>query len=412
MPGACFGENLERHLWSEGYYDVGLTDYTFEIDEAGKAWWVVTVFEPTIAFWGEMVTGVAVVDPGNGDITFYPLGRVPHWIDRVIPADFVENWIEAYGEYRNGWVNSWWGKKDIVVPEEPNIVYGSDGEPYWATGITSHNEKDESLVGLIYTHARTGKSVYYRAVGGTDTAVLEAVNNKVAYKKWHGASPVLYNLYGTMASIVPLLGESHTFQGVAIVRVDTLQVAVGEDQYVALREYQKMLAMSGQQVAFEAEHDQQRLEGTVDRFAAEVKGAETMYYLHLAGVDRLFTGASELSPKLPLTHEGDMVELVYIASGEDVVPLIGFDNRSLPLQASPIQQAVRDAAATRRTEANTARQTQSDRATVEDMSDEELQRLLELRRQQPPAEPTIPAPVSAPLPAELNLPSTGGGPLR
>lgn len=331
-PGAYFGHDLARHLWTHGYESLGLTDYSFEVDEDGKPWWVVTVYEPTVAWSGEKVKGVVVVNPTDGSSTFHELGKVPAWVDRALPAGFVHDYIAWRGKYASGWWNSVWAELNITVPQTPTFIHGNDGEPYWVTDISSSNEKDKSLLGLMYTNARTGKSVFYRAVGSIDEAVLEAVNNKVSYRKWHGASPTLYNMYGTMASIVPLLGESHTFQGVAIVKIDNAsEVAIGDDLPSALREYQKLLGARGVDAAPEIAHSRKTAEGKVDRFAIDVRGTETTYYVHLKDVGVIFTGGSDLSATLPLTQAGDAVSLTYIESGEAVVPMISFQNRSLPL---------------------------------------------------------------------------------
>ena len=42
---AYFGSEIERHLYMNGYATVGLTDYTFEIDDAGNPFWVVTKYD-------------------------------------------------------------------------------------------------------------------------------------------------------------------------------------------------------------------------------------------------------------------------------------------------------------------------------------------------------------------------------
>lgn len=337
MPNAYWGSNLERHLRNNGYRSKGLTDYSMEIDEEGQPWWVVTVFKPTIAYAGEKVTGVVIVNPTDGSHAFHEVGKVPEWVDRVFPKDFVKTYIADRGKFSGGWINSWWGKKGLTEPEEPSIVYGSDGQPYWVTGITSTNEGDESLIGLMYTNSRTGKTVFYKAVGGTDAAVLEAVNNKVRYKRWHGASPVLYNIYGTMASIVPLLGESHTFQGVAIVNVNSLQVAVGKTKLEALREYQKLLATSGQKVAPVTHHNSKKLTCPVSRFAPIVTDSGTRYYLYLSCENLVFSGTADLSPKLPLTQPGDEVTIEYIDSKENVVPILSFENASVPVGQKTVE---------------------------------------------------------------------------
>ncbi|HTK04938.1 MAG TPA: hypothetical protein VL500_05100 [Candidatus Eisenbacteria bacterium] len=334
-PAAYFGHNLERHLWTHGYESLGLADYSFEIDEEGKPWWVVTVYEPTIAWSGESIKGVVIVNPTDGSSSFHEMGKVPAWVDRAVPKEFVSKYITWRGKFAGGWWNSVWAEKNITAPQSPSFIHGNDGEPYWVTDISSSNEKDKSLLGLMYTNARSGKSVFYRAVGSVDEAVLEAVNNKVAYRRWHGASPVLYNMYGTMASIVPLLGESHTFQGVAIVKIDNAsEVAIGDDLAGALREYQKMLGSHGVSSTPEIAHNRKTVEGKVDRFAIDVRGQETTYYVHLKDIGVIFTGGSDLTSTLPLTQAGDAVAVTYIESGEAVVPMMAFENRSLQLSGT------------------------------------------------------------------------------
>lgn len=382
MPGAYFAKNLERHLWREGYKWQGLTDYTFEIDENGQPWWVVTVYEPTIAWSGYKVKGVVVINPTDGTHKFRKIGEVPNWIDRVVPQSIIADYIRYRGEYTGGWVNSWWGEKDLTKPETPSIIYGADGNPYWVTGVTSGNDKDNAVVGFMYTDVRTGKSVLYHAVGGTDAAVVKAVNNKVQYKRWHATNPVLYNIYGTMAAVVPLLGESHTYQGVAIVNINTMQVAEGDNQYSALREYQKLLAQSGQQITPELARDRATLKGTVIRVASEVKGSGTLYYIYLARVPHIFTGSSELSPKLPLTKEGDTVELEYIASGEDVVPLLKFENPYLTLAATKNQQSLKERVAERKAGVEAEAERRSTQGEVQNMNPEQLRQFKEWQKQQ------------------------------
>ncbi len=379
-PGAFFGNELDRYLWLHGYMMKGLTDVSFEIDEDLKPWWVVTVFEPTIAFWGEKTRGVVLVDPESGALQYYPIGEIPSWVDRAVPKSFTKSYIEYVGKLKDGWLNSWWEKKNLTQPEEPRLIYGSDKQPYWATVITSTNNKDNSMVGLYYTNSRTGKTVFYHAKGSTEEAILTAVNNKVSYMKRHGDSPVLYNIYGTMAYIVPVLGENHIFQGVAICDVENLLVALGSNEVEAYRQYQKLLSSVGQQVAPELEHGMSEVVGVVDRFAAEPREGGMLYILHTpAAPDVLFSGGYELSPKLPVTKEGDKVKLGFVSSGEDVVPLTHFDNLSLSLRMTTDEAAVRARGEERRDSVRVEKEDRSARATVQNLSDEDLKQLLKLK---------------------------------
>ncbi|MBI4142651.1 hypothetical protein HY480_02130 [Candidatus Uhrbacteria bacterium] len=338
-PGAYFHTNLERHLRNNGYLFKGLTEYSLELDDQGKPWWVVTVFEPTVQWWGEKATGVVVVDPTTGAHAFHALGSVPAWVDRVIPGAFIQQYLTDHGALSSGWVNSWWGKLNLTEPETLLIAYGADEEPYWVTSITSTNPNDESLLQLVYVSSRTGKAVSYRASGGTETAVMEAVNNVVRYKNLYATPPVLYNIAGTMAAIVPILGASHTFQGVGIVRVDTMKAAIGDDIHAAYGEYLRLLAKPGQEVVPEAARDRVELVGIVARFARDDGSEETSYLLLITGTPHVFTGAGTLSRELPLTQVGDEVALMYVSTGQDIEPMLSFDNRAIVLERTAAQSA-------------------------------------------------------------------------
>ena len=346
MPDAFFGNQLERYIRANGYLSRGLDNYNFEVDESGKPWWVVTVFKPTIVWNGEKTEGVLLVDPVTGSMEYHELGQIPTWVDRAIPHDYVKNYLAMYGEYASGWSNSWWGKLNITMPEEPVLIYGAGDQPEFVTGITSHSNNDDSLVALVYTNSRTGKSVRYKVSGGaTDSAVIKAVNSNsnVQFKHLHAAVPQVYNVYGNMTCVVTLLNDVDAFQGVAMVPINNVQaVAVGDDQYSALREYEKVLAGSGSQIALDKERDLKEITGIVDRFNQEIVSSGQTYYLHLADIPHIFTGgAGELSPKLPLTKPGDQVKIGFYASERDVVPMHDFDNRSLPLTQAADQKAVK-----------------------------------------------------------------------
>lgn len=381
LKSAYFSDNIERLLWVR-YPTKIFTDFSFEIDDEGKPWWVVTVFETTIGWSGYKVTGVQIVDPTTGKDAFYDAENIPHWVDRVVPQEIIRDYINWHGEYVNGWWNSWWGHEGCFEPETPEIAYGEGGEPLWVTCITSTNAADKSLIGIYYTNSRTGKSVFYHASGGTEEAVLELVNNKVKYKLLHGSGPVLYNIYGVMTSIVPLVGESHTYQGVAFVDVKNMQATVGGNPLSAFREYQKLLSTSAQQITPEEAHDLEIIDGVIARIMSEVRGGETVYYVYLASEPRIFTGGSELSPKLPLSQAGDRTKLRFIDSGEDVVPLMGFDNTSILLATTARQDEARSRGAERRTQVAQERETRDARGEVQNMSDEELRELVELRKKQ------------------------------
>lgn len=353
-PNACWEYRLDRHLWYNGYAAKGLTLYSLEIDERGKPWWVVTVFEPTIFTSGEKVLGVVLVDPVTGKSEFQKQGEIEEWVDMVIPKDYMENYISWHGKYQNGWLNSWTGKTAVTEAEDPIMVFGSDGLPYWVTGLTSDNGKDMSLIGLYYTQTRTGHTVFYQADGSIDTMILDAIakHGQVQFRHLHGAVPQIYNIYGTMAAVAPLLNEKHLFSGVAIVNVREIQqIAIGNDQYEAFRNYQNILSLSGKQIAPDLTRVLSRLTGAVDRISTIEQNGTVTFFIKLEGIPHVFTAGMGILPspaKLPITKPGDTVVVEFYASGESSEPLRTFENLSILLETTVAEEEVKAAASERK----------------------------------------------------------------
>lgn len=338
MPNAWFGSNLERHLRDNGYMNVVLGDSLFEINEQGKPRWVIPLEKPTIAWSGLKVVGVAIVNPFTGEIKKFNLKDVPVWVDRVIPGKLVKQYLVWRGKYSGGWWNSWISKAGLTKPEKPLLIYGSNKRAEWVMGITSASIKDDSLIKLVFVDSRTGKAVEYNVSGGgTESAIKRAVNtnSKVQYKHLRASSPQIYNVYGKMAAVVPLLNDSNAFQGVAIVPLKDVQnVAVGATPNEALWNFRAILFHRGQKVVLANAKDMQTVHGIIARIHQDVGSNGSPYYLLIVGVPKIFTVSSRDYPKLPITQPGDKVTIKYLASDKKVVLVQSFDNTSISLNAT------------------------------------------------------------------------------
>ncbi len=347
-PGAYFGHDLIRHLRLDGgHMRVNLSGTHLELDEAGEPWWITSVLEPSIGQFGDMVKGVLITNPVTGESKFAPLGQVPEWVDRVIPISVTKNYLKHWGEYVHDWMNSWWGKRDLTEPENPSLVYSSAHDAMFVTGITSQNAKDDSLVGMVYTHTRTGKSIFYEVKGGaTDEAVRSAVEKfqDVQFKHLHaGKNPRLYNHYGRMASVVPLLNENHAYSGVAIVDINKIQrIAVGRDLQHAMLEFQKLIGQSGDHAHVDNTRTFSVIEGVVTRFKQDISTTGSTYYVVIEGFAHALTGGAGQFPLLPLAQAGDRVKIEYVASGQSVVPMRSFKNLTLPLETTKGEAAAEE----------------------------------------------------------------------
>ena len=99
QPEAYFNDYLERHLYLSGFHDVGLTDYSFEIDDDGVPYWVVTKYRKTIGFFGEDAVGVVLVNTETGKCEEYGIANTPAWVDRIQPDSFIEKQLNDWGKF-------------------------------------------------------------------------------------------------------------------------------------------------------------------------------------------------------------------------------------------------------------------------------------------------------------------------
>jgi hypothetical protein len=158
QPAAYFQSDINRHIYMNGYASKGLTDITFEIDDKGNPFWVVTTYNKEIGFSGDDATGVVVVDVQSGEMKSYSIDTAPAWIDRIQPINFVEKQLNDWGEFVHGYWN-FSNSDKLQITEGLTLVYGKNNRSYWYTGLTSVG-KDESAVGFVLVDTRTKETTF------------------------------------------------------------------------------------------------------------------------------------------------------------------------------------------------------------------------------------------------------------
>ena len=83
----------------------GLTDYSFELDDEGNPFWVLTSYKNRWLFSLPEASGILLVNATTGEGVHYDLEHIPEWIDRVQPEDFIMQQIQNQGEYVDGFLN-------------------------------------------------------------------------------------------------------------------------------------------------------------------------------------------------------------------------------------------------------------------------------------------------------------------
>lgn len=309
--GGFLFDYLPRYLYFHGYVNIGMTDFSFEVDDNLNPYWVVTLYKNKIGYAGSDAVGAVLVNAQTGEITHYSVADVPAWVDRIQPESFVYQQISNWGEYINGFWNSVFAKTGTLRPtgDRLNLIYGNDNKIYWYTGITSSG-RDDSSVGFLLVNSRTKVAKWYKVAGATEDAARRSAEGQVQEKSYRAGYPVLYNINGVPTYIAPLKDKEGLLKMVSFISVENYNiVGVGPDIESALQAYQQNLLDKGNNFVPSNVVKQISLHGTVTRFSQMVKGGESYFYFTLDNDPRIFVSTVNISSKLPLIRVGDVVDI-------------------------------------------------------------------------------------------------------
>lgn len=329
QPDAYILQDLHRHVYINGGMGRGMADYTLEIDDNGKPFWVVSLYEHKVGFGGSNVNGTAIVDTKTGETKFYSIKDTPEWVDRIQPESFVVDQINSWGVYVNGFINSVISEKGVLkATEGTSLVYGDDDRSYWYTGITSAGG-DESTIGFMLVDSRTKEAKLYKQPGATEMAAMKSAEGSVQEKNYEATFPVMYNILGQPTYVSSLKDKAGLVKRVVFVSVEDYNiVGVGRDKAEAMKNYKDALESGGS--SLEIDESDKELEGTVKRIAADTKNGNTVYYLTLdTDEGNIFYATSKISKELPLTKEGDKIKITFSKDEKDVIEIDEFDNYNI-----------------------------------------------------------------------------------
>lgn len=331
QPDAYLHQDLKRHMYLNGYVNVGMTDFTLEIDDKGKPYWVVTLYENAIGYEGKNAKGIATVDAQTGAVKSYDINNAPKWIDRIQPQEFITDQINDWGTYVNGFLNSVISEKDVLVATEgTSLVYGDDGKSYWYTGITSAGA-DDSTIGFMLVDTRTKEAKLYRQPGATETAAMVSATGKVQEKNYEATFPVMYNILGKPTYVMSLKDKAGLVKMVAFVSVEDFNiVGIGDTTEEAYKNYKKQLKSKGNNIEVENETNKESKTGIIQRINSDVVDGNTSYYFTVDTLkDSIFVVSSKVSNEVPLTKEGDSVKIGYEKGQSGSIDVTDFDNLSM-----------------------------------------------------------------------------------
>lgn len=328
QPEAFFFSNLERHIYFEGFFYCGLTDYSFEIDDEGNPFWVVTKFKKKIGFNGSDAVGVVVVDTQTGDTKEYSIDNAPAWIDRIQPDRFIETQLNDWGQYVKGYWN-FSNQDKLQITENVSLVYGEDNRAYWYTGLTSVGA-DEATVGFVLVDTRTKKAVWYRQSGATEYAAKNSAIGKIQEKRYSASSPIPYNINGIPTYVMTLKDDGGLVKMFAMVAIeDYTIVGVGNTLRETLMAYKNAFNMTSNKLNTKNSAQRITLKSVVTRINNDVKNGNSFYYFTVKDYTNIFIGSSQISNALPVSSIGDSIEISFDSDTQGIIDISSFRNMTI-----------------------------------------------------------------------------------
>ena len=337
---AWFGDNLARYLRFHGYMTTGLTEYTFEINNEGKPYWVVTTYKNRTLWGNGEATGVAVVDAQTGEITKYDLNNIPDWVDIVQPESFINRQINNWGRLVHGAFN--FSGKDKTQKTDLILTVYVNGQCYYFTGMTSVGS-DNSCVGFIMVNTRTKKTQMCYLSGATEPAAMKSAEGLVEDFGYKATEPLPLNVNGIPTYVVALKDKEGLIKSYAMVNIANYSIASnGKSLQETSRNYVQAVARnSGTYVVGSNETYGYSLEGKVQRISSVVQDGSTYFYLMMEGENKIFMAPYTVSDELSITREGDTVKVSYLDDKNGTVDVVEFDNITFAVQVSE-EQGIRN----------------------------------------------------------------------
>ena len=328
LPSAYFNQDIRRKVYFEGNMFSGLTDYSFELDDSGRPYWVVTTYTKKVGIHGGSdATGVVVVDAQTGETNKYSVEDAPKWIDRIQPQSFVINQINDWGWYKNGFMNTLFAKKDIIQTTPGTNYMFIDGEWYFYTGMTSSGS-DESTVGFMLSNTRTKETTFYKIAGATETAAMKSAEGKVQHLGYEASFPVLLNIENEPTYFTTLKDNQGLVKQYAFVNVkDYSKVGTGETLDEARTNYAKLVFGTQGSLLDSSLGEHKTIEATIERIGTSQTDGNTYYTILLKEhPELLLMGSGTISAELPISYEGDPVKIEYIDGKNKTKTIVTFDN--------------------------------------------------------------------------------------
>ena len=289
----------------------GHTDFTFELDDSGRPYWIITRYDNGVGITEAKAIGALIMDAQTGESNVYDINNIPGWVDRIQPINYINRYVNKWGELVHGVLN-FTDKDKLKSTGDMNIIYNKE-KCYYYTGITSVGS-DESLVGFTLTNTRTGETKMYKTAGATEEASMRSAEGKVQQYGYTATFPYLINIQNEPTYFMTLKDSNGLVKQYSMVNVKNYNtVGVGDSLQATLNKY--LEGLTNTNISLEGGNQDEVIKGEVERIGVIIKEGTSIYDIKLKNNDNIFSVSTEAAREVALTKAGDIVEMKYIKVG-------------------------------------------------------------------------------------------------
>lgn len=318
---SLFNENIYRKLQFT-YPTKNFESVNFEIDNEGNPYYVASVVKYKGVGLRRDVVGVVILNPINGKSKYYNVKNIPSWVDHVYEADLVLEQVNDWGKYKNGFINSIIGQRDVVQTTTGYNYLAQDDDIYLYTGITSVLA-DESNIGFILTNMRTKETKFYNVAGAEEYSAMDSAKGQVQQMNYTSTFPLLINLNNKPTYLISLKDNAGLVKMYAFVDVADYQKVVVTDSSKGIK---KAAEAYLNEVSDETQGNLTiEKEITIKEITSASIDGNTIYYFKDTD-DKKYKASIKINKNsLPFIKNGDKVKIKYDKES-DLINIIDIEN--------------------------------------------------------------------------------------
>lgn len=104
-PSELFLRNIGRYARFQYPTKMFDENFSFEVDDSGTPYWIVSTVTYRIGMWGGRdVEGAILINAVTGGHQYYPVDKIPTWVDQVYHADMLLEQMTYNGQFQSGFL--------------------------------------------------------------------------------------------------------------------------------------------------------------------------------------------------------------------------------------------------------------------------------------------------------------------